>query len=115
MTDKEKFDAIIERLEGLGNNLTPKHLSVIMINGYLDILTREKILMGERLMTPMGENVLSICEEFDWRPSQEDIIEFVQEMVDVDNREALIILLVMYRDDPIKFLESSKKAREENG
>lgn len=114
MTDEEKFDAIIERLKFHGKDLTPQHLSIIMINGYLDILSREKIVVGERLMTSMGENVLAVCEEFDWRPSQDDIIDFVLQMVDIDNKEALITLLVMYRDDPIKFLESAKKAREEN-
>jgi len=110
MTNDEKFSAIIERTKIDGLVIQPEYISMMMIISYLDKLAKMKVVECAFNISPLGESVVAICEEFDWKPSDIDIKNFIMEMVEDNDKPGFTYMIMMYRDD----LEGLKKSIEEN-
>jgi hypothetical protein len=105
MTNEEKFKAIVERLKAEGWCSEPVFISIMMIVNYLDQLSQHGVVECAYNVTEIGKNVAAVCEEFDWKPTDEDILRFVTEMVDESDRAAFAYLIKRYRDDKNKFIK----------
>jgi len=80
MTKKEKLKAINERLKDL--TLDNEHMvSVLLIGHYLDKMAKKGLVEAPYSFTDMGSRVASICEEFDWEVTDEEIQQFCEELV----------------------------------
>jgi hypothetical protein len=116
MTTSEKFNAIMERLKGLGEGFTPQHLSIIVINGYISVLTKKGVVTdGQYDVTQRGKDLIAICEEFEWEPSDQDIAAYVRDMVTPSSRKAFATLLARYRDDREALFKDIKKTMGNSG
>jgi hypothetical protein len=114
MTNDEKFNAIIDRMKSFGIDLDPSHVSAMVIIGYLTNLTELGLIQTEFKITPLGKNVQSICEEFDWKPSNDDIKAFVMEMAEDTDRAPMMFMILKYRDDREGLIEEVKKFKKNN-
>lgn len=113
MTNEEKLEAIRDRLpkEMVDENFSPEFLSIMTIYNYLDRFHKEGLIISPSMVTPKGKIFASICEEFDWQPSNQIIAMFVNEQIDESEREAIADMLINFRDDREKFLKLVKKLR----
>ena len=112
MTKPEKIKAILERLKKENTDISEAHISAMVISGYLDDLSKAGIIESAYSMTPIGTSVRAICEEFDWKPDDDDLKEFVIGMIDADNRAPFFYMLKKYRDDRTGLLKEFKEAIE---
>lgn len=123
MTKKQKYEAIIERLRNKGIEF-PKvednkkssdehYLSFMVILGYIRDMSDKGILNCEIVLADKGKDVSSICQEFDWKPSDNDIIGFVTEMIEEVDRKTIAYLIEQYRDNKEEFLKIIKKNIDE--
>ena len=116
MTNEEKFKAIVERLKAEGWCDEPSYISVMMIIHYLDQLQKEGIVECAFNMTELGRRIAAICEEFDWQPSDIEIRNFVDEMVEENDRSAFRYMIQKWRDDREELLkEFAEVKRLERG
>jgi hypothetical protein len=104
MTQEDKFKGILERLKEKGTDIDPKHVSAMVIIGYLDDLSKLGLIESAWNMQPSGLIVRSVCDEFEWTPSDEEIKEFVIEFVEAQERAPFAYMIKRYRDDREKFL-----------
>jgi hypothetical protein len=111
MTNNQKFGGIKARLAEIGEDLGPEHISVMVIIGYLNKLDKLGVIESAFKVPPLGQSVVSICEEFDWKPADKEIEDFVNEMVEPVNRAGFLFLLKRYRDDREKMTEEIKRAK----
>ena len=109
---KEKFDVIVERMKGEGYDFDPTHISVMVIIGYLNDIAKKGIIETAYNMTPLGRSAFAICEEFDWKPDDTDIIEFVKEIVGPKEQAAFVYLLKKYRDDREGLINDFKSVKD---
>lgn len=109
MTDEEKFKAIVARASLGGWADDPMIISVMVIVYYLDQLKTLGIIDSVFKLTDTGKRVASICEEFDWKPSDDDITKFVNEMVDEEFRPSMERMIRRYRDDKNSLIEDVNK------
>lgn len=109
MDKNEKFAAIVGRMKGDTSWMCPTAVSVMLITSYLHDLTQRGFVAGGYTISKTGKDVVAICEEFDWKPSNEEVIEYVNEMVAPEDREAFAYLIFKYRDDREELLETLKK------
>ena len=114
MTSEEKLSAIIGRVPVLDDTFTAEHISVMMITHYVSSLAKAGIVEGGYHMSPLGENVVAVCEEFDWKPTDEHLEMFLEEMVVEQTRPAFRHLIREYRDNREEFLAKVKKFMEKN-
>ena len=112
MKKEEKLTAILERLKSQGTDIDGGHISALVISGYLDDLAKVGISESSFTMTQLGNNVRAICEEFDWKPDNEEIKAFVMEMVEPKEQAAFMFLLKRYRDDRQGLLEEFEKPKK---
>lgn len=112
MTNEEKFQGIIERMKKIGEDLDPHHVSVMVIIGYLDALQKKGLIECAFNMTPVGNKIMSICDEFEWKPSDVEVRNFVNEMVDEQDRPAFGYMIKRYRDDREGLFEEIERFRE---
>ena len=112
MTQKEKFKAIAERLSVNEDykNLDPMHISMMVIIGYLNDMSKMGLIEQPYDITPLGKNIQAICEEFDWKPSDKEIVSFVMEMVNESERMVFVYMLGKYRDDRESVVKRFKKS-----
>lgn len=115
MNRKEKLTAILERLDAKGVGIDGEHISGMMIAGYLDDLQRLGLIESAFSITSSGKDIKAVCEEFDWRPDDEEIKAFVMEMVDAPERVAFMYMIKKYRDDKSGLLEDFEKAKQQSG
>lgn len=108
MTNEAKFKAIVERLKPEGWCTEPTFISVMMIANYLDQLSEHGVVECAYNMTENGQKVAAICEEFDWKPTDEDILRFVTEMVEDSDKAAFAYILKQYRDNKDNFIKEIK-------
>jgi hypothetical protein len=108
MTKPEKIKAILARLKKENADIAEAHISAMVITGYLDDLAQAGIIESAFAMTPVGRSVRSICEEFDWKPTDEDLIAFVSNMVGPEERVGFLFMLKKYRDDRTGLLTEFK-------
>ena len=99
MSDKEKLDAILARMKEEGKDIAPEHISAMVIVGYLNKLAELGLIETAFNMTPLGKSINAICEEFDWKPTDNDIKAFVMEMVDAKEQPAFAYMVTKFRDD----------------
>lgn len=114
MTTEQKYKAIMERLGKMGEGLTPEFLSTFVILGYMDMLEKHGMIAGSYSVTPLGQNVLALCSEFEWYPTDKDIADFVNEMVNPEDRIPVTTMLLRGRDSLPEFLEEIKRFKKEN-
>ena len=112
MTKPEKISAILTRLKKDKEDIKEEHISSLVVAGYLDDLAKAGVIESAFAMTPLGSNVRAICEEFDWKPSDEEIIRFVSEMVEEKERAGFLFILKKYRDDRNGLLTEFKKVKD---
>ncbi len=115
MTTDEKFKAIVERLKAEGWCDEPAYISVMMIIHYLDQLQKEGIVECAFNMTELGGRIAAICEEFDWQPSDIEIRNFCDEMVEERDRPAFCHMIKQWRDNREGLLEefaASKRSQQ---
>jgi hypothetical protein len=115
MNKEEKLAAILERLKSKGADIDGEHISAMVIVGYLDDLAKQGLIESAYNMTPMGNNVRAICEEFDWKPDDEEIKAFVMEMVEPKERAAFMLLVRKYRDDRKGLMEDFERTKKNLG
>ena len=113
MNKSEKLAAILERLKSKGTDLDGAHISSMVIIGYLDDLAKAGIIESAWDMTQIGNNVRAICEEFDWKPEDDEIKAFVMEMVGPGEQAPFMLLIKKYRDDRKGLLEDFKRTKED--
>ena len=112
MTTEEKFKAIQERVPLLDETYTPQHVSVMIITGYLDTLAREGLLEMPHAVTPLGRSVIAVCEEFDWKPSDEDIEMYVSDLIPTEVQEEFRYFILQFRDNREELMDKIKKFKD---
>jgi len=112
MTNEEKFTAIIERLKMNGQEFDSAHISTMVIIGYMNELAELGLIETAFTMTSAGKNVNSVCQEFDWKPSDQEIKDFVMAMVDEQDRHGFIFILQKYRDNKQRFMDEYNKFKQ---
>ena len=115
MNKEEKLTAILERLKSKGTDIDGGHISAMVIVGYLDDLAKQGLIESAWTMMPIGNSVRAICEEFDWKPDDDEIKAFVMEMIDPKEQPPFMMLIKKYRDDREGLLEDFKKAKDDLG
>lgn len=115
MTKEEKYKAIMERAPAIPKNYEPIHLSFMVITGYLDELVKEGLVVSAHSVTSKGKDAVCICEEFDWKPTDEEIDLYISEFVPIDSQAELSFFIKKYRDDKVKLIEKFKKFKKDNG
>lgn len=114
MTNEEKLKSILSHPSINNFELKEEHLAAMMITGYLGFLQDQKLIESEFSVTPTGKNLIAVCEEFDWKPADKDVDEFLLEYIQSpDERKAFKFLVLKVRDGKDKFLEELKKFRQE--
>jgi len=114
MTDEQKFAAIIDRTKIEKLDMEPEYISIMVIISYLEKMADLKIVECGFKMTPTGRSVAAICEEFDWKPSNSDIFNFVTDMVDEADKSAFAYIIIKYRDDREGLLTAISTFKSEN-
>ena len=112
MTDKQKFEGIVERLKAEGWCDDPMYISIMVIISYLDQLQEMKLIESPFSMTPMGKKIIRLVDEFEWKPSDAHLRQYVTEMIEEDEQEGFFFMLKRYRDNKEELLEEVKKFRE---
>ena len=112
MTNSQKYTAIVERLKQNKTDIAEAHVSAMVISGYLDDLGKAGIIESAFAMTPVGNAVRAICEEFEWKPTDNEISAFVANMVGPEEQVPFLYMLKKYRDDPKGLLKEFKQVKE---
>ena len=115
MTKSEKIEAILERLKKKNTDIAESHISAMVITGYLDDLAKVGIIESAFTMTPIGASVRAICEEFDWKPDDDELKAFVSEMIAPNDQAPFCYILKKYRDDRQGLLKEFKEAIDNQG
>jgi len=114
MTTEEKFNAIIERIKAEKLDISPEAISMMLIIDYTNKLEQMKLIECGFHMTSIGQNVVAICEEFDWQPQDIDIVNFVNEMIEEPDRIAFIYMIKRFRDDRNGLIEEVSRFKSES-
>lgn len=110
MTTDEKLKAIIDRVPVLHKDDDAQYISMLVITHYMTVLRRLGLVIGSYEVTPLGEAVVAVCEEFDWKPTDEDIALFMEATVVADeDKGAFTHFVKQYRDNREELLEKIKK------
>lgn len=116
MTTQEKLKAILDRVPILDKHYTSEYISMMVVTSYLNALAKTGLLVSSHIITPLGENVVAVCEEFDWKPSDQDIEMFLNEFVVSEDRPGFRHFIKQYRDNRDEFLEKIRKFKDiQNG
>ena len=112
MTKQEKLTAILERLKEKGTDFDGGHMSMMVICGYLDDLSKLGLIESAFAVTPMGKNIQAICEEYDWKPEDDEVKAFDKQMVEPAQQAPFMYMIKKWRDDREGLKEDFKKALE---
>jgi hypothetical protein len=116
MTAQEKLKAILDHVPILDKHYTSEYISMMVITSYLNDLEKSGLLVSSHSITPLGKNVVAVCEEFDWKPSDQDIELFLDEMVEPDQHQAFRHFIKKYRDNREELLEKIRRFKKgQNG
>jgi len=99
MTNDDKFKAIVERLNAQDWCNTPLYISIMVIISYLVDLKERGLIDCEYEITELGKKITSVCEEFEWKPSDEHIKQFVNDTIDDSEKLAFECMICKYRDN----------------
>ncbi len=104
MTEEEKLDAIYLRWPGEDKLKDPNYLSFTVITNYMNILMEHGIIHGEVFqISEKGKDFASVCNEFDWKPSDDMIASFVSQFIRKKDQIKIGRLLMTLRDDGDRF------------
>jgi len=98
MTRKEKLKAINDRVGtkfAFENELC---VSVMLIANILDKLSQKGLVEAPLKVSPMGRNIVAICEEFEWEILDEDIQIYCNDLIPPEERNAFIHFIKTARD-----------------
>ena len=109
MTSSEKAKAIIQRAPALGGEYPEESISMMVITGYLNQLSNYGLCVPSHEVTKLGKNVIAICEEFDWKPTDEHIQMFLDDMVSEEHRPAYRHFITQFRDNREELLKKLKE------
>lgn len=112
MTDKQKFEGIVERLKAEGWCDDPMFISIMVIIGYMNELQKLGLMDCPYALAESGRKIITTTEEFDWKPSDDDINRFASELVDGQDQSPIVFMLRRWRDNKEEFLDEVKKFRE---
>ncbi len=112
MTEEEKFKGIVERVKGEDWCADRNYVSMMVIVSYLDQLQNEGLIECAFKMAPEGKRIADICEEFEWKPTDLDVRQFLDEMVEETERPAFGYMIKKFRDDREGLFEEITKFRE---
>ena len=103
----------MDRMKMEKGEITPMHLSIMMILCYLSDLDKMGVVKTPYPLTSVGENFRSVCEEFEWIPDNDEITQFVKEMIDDPELKAPFLhFITRYRDDKEGLQRDVKKAQD---
>jgi len=112
MTREEKFAAIVERVPIL-DGLTDSELAVFVIASYMDSLYKEGVISYVPVeITERGKMAVSLCEEFDFNPTDAELDFFITGLTCPADWDLMKSILVQYRDDREAFLTKIRKFRD---
>ena len=103
MTDQEIRTTIIEKLKERNIEFDPAHLSAMVIIGYLDDIAKHGIIETAFSVNESGRIVQEICNEFGLKPSNEDILGFINETIEEADRKPFAFMIIKYRDNKEAF------------
>jgi hypothetical protein len=112
MNKQEKLTAILERLKEKGASIDDGHISAMVIAGYLNDLGKLGLIESAFDLTDSGRMIRSVCEEFDWKPSDDEIKAFVMEMVEPKEQAPFMFMIRKWRDDREGLKEDFKQVQE---
>ena len=112
MTREQKLIAILERLKEKGTDFDGGHMSMMVICSYLDDLGKLGLIESAFDVTPMGKTIASICEEFDWKPDDDEVKAFVMQMVEPGQQAPFMYMIRKWRDDREGLKKDFKEALE---
>lgn len=115
MNKQEKLTAILERLGSKGIDIDGGHISAMMIAGYLNDLAKIGLIESAYDLTPSGYAVRAVCEDFDWKPDDDEIKAFVMEQVAPPEQAPFMFMLKKWRDDREGLKEDFEKAKQMGG
>lgn len=115
MKKEEKITAILERLKAEHLDIDGPHLSAMVITGYLDDLSKLGLIESAFDITPSGSTIRAVCEEFDWKPDDDEIKAFVMEMVEPKEQAPFMFMIKKWRDDRDGLIAEFKKVKENLG
>lgn len=95
----------MDRITSERPDFKEEYIAPMVIIGYLDDLKNMKLIENSIKMTPTGKSVKAICEEFEWKPTDDELIGFVKEMVEENLKPMFLFLLLKYRDHREKMFE----------
>jgi hypothetical protein len=113
MTNKEKFTEIQKRLKAKKIDIDEDQLSLMVIIDYLGNLEKDGFIEHGYSVSKVGQDIVAICEEFDWKPDDADIINFVVGMVDKAEQAPVAYMITRYRDNKESLYADMKRAKEE--
>ena len=112
MTDQEIRTTIIEKLKKKNIEFDPAHLSAMVIIGYLDDIAKHGMIETAFSVNESGRIVQEIRTEFGLKPSNEDILSFINETIEEADRSPFAVMIVKYRDDKEEFISFLSKFPE---
>jgi hypothetical protein len=113
MNKEEKF-AQIQKFAGAKNIPEMTTASVLMIINYLDELQKRGVIKYPFQIPPRGRRVTAICEEYDWKPTDDEIAEFVMTFVSDDELlEPMAYFITRMRDEREEFLAEVENIKKQ--
>jgi hypothetical protein len=110
MTREDKVKAIVDRLGPQAAGFQSIHLSVLILMDYLTKMFKHGIISeGPVETTELGLKAVALCQEFDWKPTDAEIVTFCKDMVEKTQLESFVIMFRQMRDDQENFIENAKK------
>lgn len=110
MTKPEKLKAITDRLGEKAKDFQSIHISVLIIMGWMEALFKAGVISeGPTEITETGQEVIALCDEFDWKPSDTEIVTFCKDMVQKEQLESFVLMLREMRDNQKQFLTNARK------
>jgi sulfur relay (sulfurtransferase) DsrC/TusE family protein len=80
MTRQEKFEAICQRLKSDVFS-EPEAVSMFLLAHHMWKLDKQGYVTAPHKITTSGENVVALCEEFDWEIEDSEILEYCKEFM----------------------------------
>ena len=99
---------IIECLKTKDINFDPEYISTMVMLGYLDDLKSHGFITTAFEINPTGKTVQTVCEEFGWKPSNDEITKFAIEMVEPSECASFAYIITQYRDNRSALLRELK-------
>lgn len=94
------------------DEIGPQNLSFMLIMQYMDALAKLGLVDGTHGITQHGKDFISVCEEFDWKATDEELLSFVEEMIPPQDRSAIFYFLTQQRDNPEELKKKIQESKD---